>query len=221
MTDRLAAKRRAAEASLAYVKDGMRVGLGTGTTAELVIGLIAERGLKITAVPTSRRTARLAEAAGIPVTDFTSGLRLDLTIDGADEVDPHLNLLKGRGGALLYEKIVAVAADVFVVVVDGSKRVANLGAVPLPVEVIPFAAPRIQAAISAMGAVVTTRLTASGNPFRTQAGHQILDAAFGTIYDPAGMAAELDGLAGVVEHGLFLGLASHVLVAEADQVLTL
>jgi ribose 5-phosphate isomerase A len=221
MTDRLAAKRRAAEASLAYVKDGMRVGLGSGSTAELVIPLIAERGLKITAVATSRRTARLAEAAGIALTDFTTGSRLDVAIDGADEVDPQLNLLKGRGGALLYEKVVAQAAEQFVVVVDGSKRVQNLGAVPLPVEVVPFAAPRVEAALASFGAVVQLRLTAAGNPYRTQAGHQILDAAFGTIFDPQGLASELENLAGVVEHGLFLGLAAHVLVAEGEELLIL
>lgn len=218
MPDRLAAKRRAAEASLAYLHDGMRVGLGSGTTAELVIGLIKERGLQITGIATSKRTARLAEAAGIPLTDFTSGTRLDVAIDGADEVDAHLNLLKGRGAALLYEKIVAVAAEQFIVVVDAPKRVLNLGGVPLPVEVVPFAAPRVAEALASFGAVVSLRLTAAGNPLKTQAGHQILDAAFGTIYDPAGLSAELDALPGVVEHGLFLGLASHVLVGTEDGV---
>jgi ribose 5-phosphate isomerase A len=218
MPNRLAAKRRAAEASLAYIQDGMRVGLGSGSTAELVIGLIKERGIRITGVATSRRTARLAEAAGIPLTDFTTGTRLDLAIDGADEVDAQLNLLKGLGGALLYEKVVAVAAEQFIVVVDASKRVLNLGARPLPVEVVPFAAPRVAEALASFGAVVAPRLTPAGNPFRTQAGHQILDASFGTIYDPPGLAGELDALPGVVEHGLFLGLASHVLVGTDDGV---
>jgi len=221
MDDRIAAKRRAAEASLAYVRDGMRVGLGSGTTAELVIPLIAERKLKIQAIATSARTAELARAAGIELTDFSTGTELDLAIDGADEVDPRLNLLKGHGGALLYEKIVATAAKQYVVVVDGPKRVTNLGALALPVEVVPFALPRVQAALASFGAVVSLRLAANGLPYRTEAGHLILDAAFGTIYDPDGLASELDVLPGVVEHGLFLGMATHVLVAEADEVLTL
>lgn len=220
------AKRRVAEASLAYVRDGMRVGLGSGSTAELMVealGRQVAQGLSIVAVATSRRTERLARAAGIDVRDFETVAGLDVAIDGADEVAPDLGLLKGHGGALLYEKIVASAARELVIVVDASKCVDRLGARALPIEVVPFARPRVAASLEAMGARVSLRPARadSPRPFRTQAGHQILDADFGPLADPAGLAAALDGIPGIVEHGLFLGLATRVLVAEPDRIRTL
>jgi ribose 5-phosphate isomerase A len=220
----LAAKQRVAEAGLAYVKTGMRVGLGSGSTAELLVtglGRLVAAGLKIVAVPTSRRTARLAINAGIPLVDFAHGTTLDVTIDGADEVDGNLDLIKGHGGALLYEKIVATAAKQLIILVDGSKRVERLGKIALPLEVIPLAAPCITATVERLGARVAPRMATNGRPFRTQAGNLILDADFGLIKDPNSLSAVLDGIPGLVEHGLFLGMATRVLVANGDEVTTL
>lgn len=205
-----AAKQRAAEAALGYVRPGMRLGLGSGTTAELVVKALA--GWRVTCVPTSQRTAELARAAGIPVEDFTHGTRLDLAIDGADEVADDLGLIKGHGGALLYEKIVASAADRFIVVADATKRVRRLGAAYLPVEVVPFALPRVAEALTQLGAQVKPR------DFTTQAGNKILDATFGPMADPAALAAHLDAMPGVVEHGLFLGMAHLAIIATPDAV---
>jgi ribose 5-phosphate isomerase A len=218
------AKLRVAEASLAYIHTGMRLGLGSGSTAELMVkalGREVARGLKIVGVPTSRRTAKLARAAGIPLVDFSTGTRLDVTIDGADEVDANLALIKGHGGALLYEKIVANAADQLIILVDGSKRVQRLGKTALPIEVIPFAEPCVREALERLGAVVTTRLSTSGRTYRTQAGHLILDAAFGSIPDAQALSTTLDATPGIVEHGLFLDMATRVLVSEGREVITL
>jgi ribose 5-phosphate isomerase A len=213
------AKRRAAEASLALVTPGMRLGLGTGSTAEHLVRLLGERaraGLTLAAVvPTSAATRRLAEAEGLPVSSLERTPRLDLTIDGADEIAPDLSLIKGGGGAHLHEKIVASASDRLAVIADASKRVPALGAFPL--EVIPGAAPVVAPALEGLGAQVTLR-ERGGAPFRTDEGNLVLDCAFGTIADPRALARTLDGIPGLVEHGLFVDLADIAFVATADAV---
>jgi ribose 5-phosphate isomerase A len=219
-TDNL--KQAAAERAAALVTDGMRVGLGTGSTAAHLVRCLGERvraGLAIVAVPTSEATRRQAEQEGIPLTTLDDSPELDLTIDGADEIDDELRLIKGGGGALLREKIVASASRRMVVIADGSKRVKRLGRFPLPVEVVPFGlgATRhaVEQAIERSGCRGDTRLrTASnGGPFRTDGGHYILDSHLGEIDDPAALASALAGIPGVVEHGLFLGLATGAILA--------
>jgi ribose 5-phosphate isomerase A len=196
-------KRLAAESAVAQVLDGMVVGLGTGSTAEFVLLALARRireGLRITGVPTSERAGARARELGIPLTELTGPI--DIAIDGADEVDSRtLDVIKGRGGALLREKIVAQAAERFIVVVDQTKLVDKLGAGPVPVEVIPF------------GWQMTARRIGSKCERRdlvTDNGNYILDCHFGPIESPATLAADLDRTVGVVEHGLFLGLAAEV-----------
>lgn len=215
------AKEKAARAAVELVEDGMRLGLGTGSTAEFMLKALAERvraGLRVAGVPTSKRTADLARDLGIPLTSLETTPELDLAIDGADEVDPGLNLIKGGGGALLREKIIAACAARFVVIVDGSKQVRRLGAFPLPVEIIAMAAVPLGRRIAALGAEVTLRVGQDGRPFLSDEGHQILDCAFGEIADPPALAAELNVMPGVVEHGLFCGMAELVLVGGADGV---
>ncbi len=217
-------KKRAAEASLAFVKDGMVLGLGTGSTARHVLeGLslrIAE-GWDLKGVPTSLATAEAAKLLGIPLTSLEDHPRLDLAIDGADEVDPRFDLIKGMGGALFREKIVAAAAKKFVVVVDDSKLVSRLGSkTPVPVEVHPFGWRTVQAALEDLGAKVGMR-TRDGTAFRTDNGNHILDARFGPIRSPAKLARDLDAIPGTVGHGLFLGLADAVLAGTDDRVRTL
>lgn len=215
------AKEKAARAAVELVEDGMRLGLGTGSTAEFMLEALAERvraGLRVAGVPTSKRTADLARDLGIPLTSLETTPELDLAIDGADEVDPGLNLIKGGGGALLREKIIAACAARFVVIVDGSKQVRRLGAFPLPVEIIAMAAVPLGRRIAALGAEVTLRVGQDGRPFLSDEGHQILDCAFGEIADPPALAAELNVMPGVVEHGLFCGMAELVLVGGADGV---
>jgi ribose 5-phosphate isomerase A len=218
-------KRAAAEASLKYVKDGMVLGFGTGSTARYVLeGLarrIADDGLLVTGVPTSLATAEAAKVLGIPLTSLEEHPVLDLAIDGADEVDPRLDLIKGLGGALFREKIVAAAARKFIVVVDASKLVPRLGTkAPVPVEVHPFGWRSTQARIEALGAKVVLR-AAAGTPFRTDNGNHILDAHFGVLRTPAKLAAALDAVPGVVGHGLFLKMTDLVLVSSKDGVRTL
>jgi ribose 5-phosphate isomerase A len=215
-------KEAAARASLQYVQDGQAVGLGTGSTAVFLIRQLGERvkaGLKIRAIATSAKSRELALACGIPLTDFEKDPQLDVAIDGADEIGPGLELIKGGGGALLREKIVASAARKFVIIADSSKQVQVLGNFPLPVEVIPFAAPLIAYRIGRMGASVSLRLDQQHKTFITDEGHNILDCRFGRIADPAGLAEELSHMPGVVEHGLFLDMADVALVARGDQVL--
>lgn len=213
----------AAIAALALVEDGMRLGLGTGRTASHFVrrlGAAVRAGLRVEAVPTSERTAELARAEGIPLADLDAAGSLDLVVDGADEIDAELRLLKGGGGALLREKIVATAAARMVVVADERKVVGTLGAFPLPIEVVPFGVEgtrrRIEAATKALGlgGTITLRSASDGRPFVTDGGHFILDCAFGRIPDPEALARTLDAITGVVEHGLFLGLASIVLVGK-------
>ncbi|HYM40362.1 MAG TPA: ribose-5-phosphate isomerase RpiA [Thermoplasmata archaeon] len=218
-------KRAAAEASVKFVKDGMVLGLGTGTTARHVLEVLARRvrdeGLRISGVPTSLATAEAAKLLGIPLTSLEEHPVLDLAIDGADEVDPRLDLIKGLGGALFREKIVAAAAKKFIVVVDDSKLVRRLGTkVPVPVEVHPFGWRATQARLESLGATVALR-QAEAMPFRTDNGNHILDARFGPIRSPARLAASLDAIPGAVGHGLFLGMADLVLVASGKGVRTL
>lgn len=214
-------KESAARASLRFVQDGNIVGLGTGSTAAHAVRLLGDRvhaGLKIRGIPTSTGTRDLALAAGIPLTTLDEFQQLDVTIDGTDEFDTQLNLIKGGGGALLREKVIASASKQLVIIADSSKQVPTLGKFPLPVEVIPFAQALIAKKITALGAKVQRRQTADGKPFITDEGHHILDCHFGKIPDPPALARILEGMPGIVEHGLFIGLASIVLIATGDQI---
>ncbi len=214
-------KAAAARASLRFVRDGMTLGLGTGSTAAHAVRFLGEQvkaGLKIRGIPTSVHTQELAASLGIPLTTLDECQQIDVDIDGADEFDPQLHLIKGGGGALLREKIIASAARQVVIIADSSKQVAVLGQFPLPVEVIPFAQPLVAKRITALGATVKLRKDAKGNPFVTDEGHHILDCSFGQIPDPPALARKLSDMPGVVEHGLFISLASVVLVAKGENV---
>ena len=217
-------KQAAARASLAFVHDGDIVGLGTGSTATYAIRLLGDRvnaGLKIRGIPTSVRSKELAASLGIPLTTLDENQQIDVAIDGADEIDPQLCLIKGGGGALLREKVVASAARHFVVIADSSKQVAVLGKFPLPVEIIPFAQAVVAARITALGAAVRLRQSSGGSPFITDEGHHILDCNFGQVADPPALARTLSDIPGVVEHGLFIGMASVALIGQGDEVLEL
>jgi len=222
-----AQKRAAAARAVEFVRPGMRLGLGTGSTAKHFVELLAERvraGLDVIAVPTSEATRNDAERLGVPLTSLDATPELDLTIDGADEIAPDLSLIKGGGGALLREKIVASASARMIVIADESKCVATLGRFPLPVEVMPFglAATRraVEAAAAAAGCAgpALLRRAKDGHAFVTDGGHWILDAALERIADPRSLADRLDAIAGVVEHGLFIGLARAAVVAGASGV---
>jgi ribose 5-phosphate isomerase A len=214
-------KEAAARASLAFVKDGQVVGLGTGSTAAYFIQLLGEqvkKGLRIRGIPTSVRSGELATSLGIPLTTLDECQEIDVTVDGADEVDPQLRLIKGGGGALLREKIVASATKQLVIVADATKRVPVLGKFPLPVEVIKFAQAVVVKRIEGLGAKVTMRLQADGKPYLTDENNYILDCRFGQIPDADGLARRLSDMPGVVEHGLFIGMASVVLVANGSEI---
>jgi ribose 5-phosphate isomerase A len=216
-----AEKEAAARASLKYVHDGQVVGLGSGSTATFAIRLLGERvrgGLKIRGIPTSIASRDLAGQLGIPLVTFDEVQEIDVTIDGADEFDPALELIKGGGGAMLREKIVASASRHLVIVTDSSKQVPVLGKFPLPVEVIGFAESLVAKKISDLGAKVVRRLDSSGRPYITDENHHILDCHFGQIADPATLARTLSEMPGIVEHGLFVGMASAVLMATAGEV---
>jgi ribose 5-phosphate isomerase A len=203
-------KSQAAEAAIDLLHDGMLVGLGSGTTAALAVEAITRRGLKITGIPTSEKTAELARRLGIPLRELSGDTRIEVTIDGADEVEEgSLDLIKGRGGALLREKIVAAATERLVIVADESKVVAHLSAVerPIPVEVVPFGWETTARRLEALGARPQLRAG-----FVTDGGHYILDCLFPSMDDPRRMARELDGVVGVVEHGLFIGMASEAII---------
>lgn len=214
-------KEAAARAGLEYVCDGHIVGLGSGSTATIAIRLLAERvrdGLKVRGIPTSIASRDLAAQLGIPLTTFDEYQQIDVTVDGADEFDPGLNLIKGGGGAMLREKIVASASKRLVIVTDSSKRAAVLGKFAVPVEVIGFAEPLVAKRISDLGARVVRRLDAAGKPYITDEGHHILDCHFGQIPDPAALNGRLCDMPGIVEHGLFIGMASVVLMAKSGAV---
>ena len=213
-----AARDRAAEAALALVEDGMVLGLGTGDTARRFIAQLARRAreesLALTCVVTSQAAAGHARAGGLTVRPLIEAPRLDLAVDGADEVAPSLDLLKGGGGAHTKEKIVAASATRFVVLVDETKLVRRLGeSFPVPLEVLPEAIPLVQGRLEALGGAVILRM-AGGGPCVTELGNRILDARFPPIENPAALAARLDGIPGVLEHGLFVGMATLVLVGD-------
>lgn len=214
-------KIEAARAALAHVESGMKLGIGTGSTAEEFVRLLAEkvgRGFSVIGVPTSERTAALCRELGVPLTTLEDTPRLDLTVDGADEIDPQLALIKGGGGALLREKIVAAASDRMMVIADETKLVETLGRFPLPIEVNRFGLKATEIAIASVAerlgltGPVTLRRNDS-EAFVTDGGHLILDASFGRIPDPEALSTALHAIPGVVEHGLFLGLARIAIVA--------
>ncbi|MGA2235779.1 MAG: ribose-5-phosphate isomerase RpiA [Terriglobales bacterium] len=214
-------KEAVGRAAAKLVRDGDVVGLGTGSTAYFAVIALGERvkaGLKIIGIPTSVQTGDLARQLGIPLTTLDERPEIDITIDGADEVDPKLNLIKGGGGALLREKVVASASKKMVVVADSSKVVPALGKFPLPVEIISFARTVVENKIAALGASPKLRAKADGSPFITDNGNQILDCSFGKIADPAALALALSNIPGIVEHGLFIGLATIALVGRGDRV---
>ncbi len=212
-------KKTAAVASLEHVEDGMRLGLGSGSTSAAMVHALGARvreGLKVEcAVPTSAETRAIAESYGIPIVTLDDVERLDLTIDGADEADPNLALIKGGGGALLHEKIVAAASDKFVVIADSSKLVDKLGAFKVPVEVLHFAARPVKTRIEGMGGQVSVRQRGDA-PFVTEEGNLIYDCDFGLIDDPAELAELLGRIPGLVEHGLFVDMANVLIIARGE-----
>jgi len=214
-------KELAGRAAAQFVRDGDVVGLGTGSTAYFAVVALGERvksGLKMVGIPTSDATAELARKLAIPLTRLEEHPEIDITIDGADEIDPQLCLIKGGGGALLREKIIATASKKMIVVADSSKTVPVLGKFPLPVEIIPFARAVIERKITSLGATTKLRVQSDGTPFVTDEGHHILDCSFETIADPPALGRALDETPGVVEHGLFIGLATMALVGRGDRV---
>jgi len=219
------AKRAAALRALDRVEAGMTLGLGTGSTAAFMVSELGARvaaGLSVTGVPTSSATRTQAEALGIPLTTLDAAGPLDLTIDGADEIDPHLRLIKGGGGALLQEKIVAAASRRMIVISDASKQVATLGRFPLPVEIVRFGWGATAAAIEAVlgqadvDSRILSRRRAGSGPFVTDEGHYILDLALDRIGDPAALDTKLRAIPGVVETGLFLDLCTGVVIGHPD-----
>ena len=216
------AKRMAARRALEFVEDGMLLGLGSGSTSRMFIEELGERvkqGLRVRGIATSTASRQLAESLSIPIITFDDSPVLDLAVDGADEVGPGLALIKGGGGALLREKIVASAARRFIVIADSSKLVDQLGRFPLPVEVIQMALPVVARKLDGFGLKSKLRHRPDGSTFITDEGNYILDCACGEITDPAKTAAEIRGIAGVVEHGLFLKMASFALIASDRAVI--
>jgi ribose 5-phosphate isomerase A len=222
-------KTAAARTALSHVSDRMKIGIGTGSTAEAFIRLLAERvaeGLQIVGVPTSERSARLCVELGIPLATLDEEPVLDLAIDGADEIDPALNLTKGGGGALLREKIVAFASSRFIVIADESKLVPALGNFPLPIEVNPFGLEATRRAIldayETLGCSGEIRLrVVKGDPYETDGGHFILDASFGHISEPKALSDALHAIPGVVEHGMFIEMTSLAIIAGKGGIRTL
>jgi ribose 5-phosphate isomerase A len=215
------AKRMAAKRALEFVEDGMALGLGSGTTAAIFIRELGERvkqGLRVRGIATSEVSHQLAESLSIPMTTFDDCPILDLAVDGADEVGPGLALIKGGGGALLREKIVASAARRFLVVADSTKLVSTLGRFPLPVEVIQMAQPVVARKLEELGLNPRLRHHPDGSIYITDENNVILDCACGSIPDPAKTAADIRAVVGVVEHGLFLNMASIALIAGEDGV---
>jgi ribose 5-phosphate isomerase A len=224
--DRDARKREAAMAAVAMVEDGMVVGLGTGSTAAYAIDGLIERvrlGLRIVGIPTSERSAKQARDGGIELTDFGHHIRMDLTIDGADEIArDSLDLIKGLGGALLREKIVAAASERLVIIADEPKLVSGLGGtVPVPVEIVTFGWETTAARLTGLGGNPVLRRASDGVAFRTDGGNFILDCHFGAIADPAQLEQDLSRTIGVVETGLFIGMAATALVATPGGIIRL
>lgn len=223
-----ASRRKAGEMAAAEVRSGMKLGLGSGRTAEYFVRSLGARikaeGLQVAGVPTSSETAAVAREAGVPLTTLEADPILDLAIDGADEIGPNLRLIKGGGGALLREKIVASAARRMIVVADAAKVVKVLGAFALPIEVIPFGIGATRVAIErataklGLSGTLTPRPAKTGGLYVTDGGNHIIDAAFGRIADPDTLAAALKQIVGVVEHGLFIRLASSAIIADGDRV---
>lgn len=212
-------KKRVGEHAATYIQPGTVIGIGTGSTAYWMIMALGEKvkqGFSITAVPTSRQTLELAQSLGIPLKTLNEVDRLAITIDGADEVDPDLQLIKGGGGALLQEKMVAAASDRMLVIADEQKLVSRLGKFPLPIEVIPFGWTQVQRRVAALGCPGSTIRQKDGKPYLTDHGNYILDAHFGSISDADALGRALHEIPGVVEHGLFIGLATEVLVGCED-----
>jgi ribose 5-phosphate isomerase A len=210
-------KRLAAEAALAEIADGMAVGLGTGSTAAFAIAAIGRRRAaawpNATFYATSRRTYLMARDAGVPIARFSQIATLDLAIDGTDEIDAGLRAIKGAGGAMLREKVIAEAARRMVVIADGSKRVAVLGKAPVPVETLPFAQTFVAAAVAKLAAEPVLRMADSGRAYRTEQGNLVLDCHFGTIVDPPGLAAALSAIPGALGHGLFVDQVTAAYIA--------
>jgi ribose 5-phosphate isomerase A len=224
MSSNATLKRRAAEQAVDQVRSGMALGLGSGSTMRFVLDELGRRLASgqlsaIVGVPTSEQTAQIARDLGIPLSDFAQHPDLDLALDGADEIDPQLGLIKGNGGALVREKIVASAARRLIIVADGSKLVAQLGSVfAVPIEVIPLAIPLITRRLSARGGGCTVRSGPDGQPYLTDNGNLIIDYACGPIADPAALDLDLLRMPGIVDHGLFLGMADLAIVADAQGV---
>jgi ribose 5-phosphate isomerase A len=216
-----AEKDAAAARAVELVASGMTVGLGTGSTASFAVRRLGARvrgGLRVSCVPTSEGTRRLAEAEGIPLVGLENLASIDLAIDGADEADADLVLVKGGGGALLREKVVARLARQFVVIVDARKLVRQIGAFPLPVEVVPFARAAVARELGDLGWAPSLRVSSQGTPFLTDNGNDVLDCRLGAIADPDGVAATLDRIPGVVEHGLFIAMTDLLIVGGQDGV---
>lgn len=220
-------KQRAAAAALTFVRSGMRLGLGSGSTSHAFIRALGERvragALRIEGIATSKDSEELARGFGIPLIQPARGLRLDLAIDGADEIDPELALIKGGGGALLREKAVARASRTFLVIADSSKCVDSLGAFPLPVEVIPFTLPWVLDELEQLGTTPTQRMNAQrpAEPYFTDQGNYIVDCRCSAIGDARALAAKLESVPGIAEHGLFIDYATSAIIADDSEVFVL
>jgi ribose 5-phosphate isomerase A len=216
-------KESAARAVLPWVRSGMRLGLGSGSTSRCFIRALGERvregTLSITAIAASKESESLAAEYGIPLIAPARDLRLDLAVDGADEIAPDLSLIKGGGGALLREKAIAVASRYFLVIADSTKLVQSLGTFPLPIEVIPFTLPWVLDQVEALGGHPVQRVVSqpSPSPYKTDQGNYIVDCHFGNIEDPSGLARKLEKIPGVAEHGFFIGLTRAAVIAEEGE----
>ena len=214
-------KQNAARTAVDQIEDGMLVGLGTGSTAAFAISYLGEKvrsGLTISAIPTSEASKKQAQSEGIPLIDFETSPSIDICIDGADEIDSELNMIKGGGGALLREKIVASSAKRYLIIIDSSKQVETLGTFPLPVEVIPFGWQVVSRKLKEMNA--SPELRKSGpQPFVTDEGNYILDCRFKSIPEVEQLEAELNRIPGVVENGLFVAMCDQMIMGKGDQVI--
>ncbi|GAB4073015.1 ribose 5-phosphate isomerase A [Barrientosiimonas marina] len=223
MKDQDHAKKNAGESSVDLIQNGMTVGLGSGSTVYWMLKQLGERaanGLDVKGVPSSQQTKGWAEAFGVPLTDFAHVKRLDLAIDGADEVDPQWQLVKGGGGALVREKIIAASANSLIVIIDESKTVSQLGAFPLPIEVVPFGWETTAERITETGVEPVARRNDAGELFVSDNGNYIVDCHFGTIREPRALEKQINQLTGVVETGLFTDMANNVIVGYPDRTET-